>query len=180
MSNTSSTHQSINTIISDTPAVSASTTAAGDTIATTPLTLELAASSTLTSYESVPSPISVSTTSHPSATYVHSSGPPPLIPFSTVTSTLPPHMPSLNLGVNNSPNLTRSNTTISPLMASSTTDHNHSPQKFAASRLPKLILPTFYGNPLAWLTFWDSFQAAIHLNPNLSGVQKFNYLKDTS
>ena len=35
----------------------------------------------------------------------------------------------------------------------------------------------FSRNPLAWLTFWDSFQAAIHLNPNLSGVQKFNYLK---
>ena len=27
------------------------------------------------------------------------------------------------------------------------------------------------------MTFWDSFQAAIHLNPNLTGVQKFNYLK---
>ena len=32
-------------------------------------------------------------------------------------------------------------------------------------------------SPLDWLSFWDSFQAAIHLNPNLSGIQKFNYLK---
>jgi len=35
----------------------------------------------------------------------------------------------------------------------------------------------FSGNTLDWLTFWDSFRAAIHLNPNLSSVQKFNYLK---
>jgi len=27
------------------------------------------------------------------------------------------------------------------------------------------------------LTFWDSFQAVIHLNPSLCGVQKFSYLK---
>ena len=53
---------------------------------------------------------------------------------------------------------------------------SHTPQ-FAASRLPKLTLPMFSGNSLQWLTFWDSFQAAIHSNPNLSGVQKFNCLK---
>ena len=49
-----------------------------------------------------------------------------------------------------------------PLMGSSTTttmDHT----QFAASRLPKLTLPVFSGNPLTWLTFW---QAAIHLNLN--------------
>jgi len=50
-------------------------------------------------------------------------------------------------------------------------------QQFAMCRLPKLTLPTFAGNPLHWLTFWNSFQAAIHLDPNLTGVQKFNYLK---
>ena len=57
-------------------------------------------------------------------------------------------------------------------MGSSTTitmDHT----QFAA---PKVTLLVFSGNPLAWLTFWDSFQAAIHLNPNLSRAQKFNYL----
>lgn len=46
-----------------------------------------------------------------------------------------------------------------------------------ASRLPKLSLPTFSGNPLMWQTFWDSFEAAVHLNPNLTGVEKFNYLR---
>jgi len=40
--------------------------------------------------------------------------------------------------------------------------------QFAANRLPKLSLPMFSGNSLEWLTFWDSFQAAIHLNPSLS------------
>ena len=28
-----------------------------------------------------------------------------------------------------------------------------------------------------WQTFWDSFNAAVHTNPNLSGDQKFNYLQ---
>lgn len=44
------------------------------------------------------------------------------------------------------------------------------------SRLPKLSLPTFDGNPLQWQTFWDSFSAAVDSNPCLTGVQKFNYL----
>ena len=45
------------------------------------------------------------------------------------------------------------------------------------SRLPKLNLPYFSGDPLVWQTFWDSFEAAIHSNPSLTGVQKFNYFK---
>jgi len=45
------------------------------------------------------------------------------------------------------------------------------------SRLPKLALPTFNGNPLQWQTFWDSFSAAIDCNPHLSNVQKLNYLR---
>ena len=45
------------------------------------------------------------------------------------------------------------------------------------TRLPKLNLPYFSGDPLMWQTFWDSFSAAVHNNPNLTGVQKFNYLR---
>jgi hypothetical protein len=45
------------------------------------------------------------------------------------------------------------------------------------SRLPKLNLPTFSGNPLHWFTFWDSFQAAVHGNTALGDVQRFSYLK---
>ena len=46
-----------------------------------------------------------------------------------------------------------------------------------SSRLPKLNLPSFSGNPLKWSTFWDSFEAAVHSNTTLGGVQKFSYLK---
>ena len=45
------------------------------------------------------------------------------------------------------------------------------------SRLPKLSLPNFSGNPLAWQSFRDSFDAAVHNNPSLDGIQKFNYLR---
>ena len=44
-------------------------------------------------------------------------------------------------------------------------------------KLPKLNLPTFSGSTLDWLSFWDSYESAIHRNPSLSEVQKFNYLK---
>ena len=40
----------------------------------------------------------------------------------------------------------------------------------SSSRLPKLSLPTFSGNPLNWPTFWDSFEAAVHKNPHLTGI----------
>ena len=44
-------------------------------------------------------------------------------------------------------------------------------------RLPKISLPRFSGDPLKWTTFWDSYQSAIHLNPDISKVNKFNYLR---
>ena len=45
------------------------------------------------------------------------------------------------------------------------------------SRLPKLTLPTFEGDPLEWQTFWDSFDSAVHSNNVLSDVQRLNYLR---
>ena len=45
---------------------------------------------------------------------------------------------------------------------------------YSMSRLPKLALPTFDGNPLGWQSFWDSFCTAVHDNPYLSNVQKLN------
>ena len=45
------------------------------------------------------------------------------------------------------------------------------------SRLPKLNLPSFAGDPLTWQGFWYSFEAAVNSNAALDGVQKFNYLK---
>ena len=64
-----------------------------------------------------------------------------------------------------------------PLISTHSAAPSHHSQMFATSRLPKLTLPTFYGDPLTWQTFWDSFYVTIHANTNLSGVQKFNYLK---
>ena len=52
-----------------------------------------------------------------------------------------------------------------------------SPQPHNTSRLPKLELPTFSGDPLSWQSFWDSFDAAVNTNPTLSPIHKFNYLK---
>lgn len=44
-------------------------------------------------------------------------------------------------------------------------------------KLPKITLSHFSGNPLKWTSFWDSFKSAVHDNPALSQVDKFNHLK---
>ena len=51
------------------------------------------------------------------------------------------------------------------------------PPRELVSRLPKLTLPVFSGDPLTWQPFRDSFDAAVHNYPSLSKVQKFNYLR---
>ena len=45
--------------------------------------------------------------------------------------------------------------------------------------LPKINIKPFGGDPLEWLTFWDSFSAAIDKNLELSDVEKMNYLNGT-
>ena len=42
-------------------------------------------------------------------------------------------------------------------------------------KLHTLSIKTFYGNPLEFSSFWDSFRAAIHENDYLK-ITKFNYL----
>ncbi|GBO44059.1 hypothetical protein AVEN_257492-1 [Araneus ventricosus] len=44
-------------------------------------------------------------------------------------------------------------------------------------KLPKLSISKFYGQSSLWLSFWNSFEPAIHENDSLSEVSKFNYLK---
>ena len=44
-------------------------------------------------------------------------------------------------------------------------------------RLPKLSIKPFNGDITQWTTFWDSFKSAIHENPTLSDIDKFNYLR---
>ncbi|GFY55560.1 integrase catalytic domain-containing protein [Trichonephila inaurata madagascariensis] len=43
--------------------------------------------------------------------------------------------------------------------------------------LPKLSNQKFYGEMSQWLTFWNSFESAIHKNTSLDKISKFNYLK---
>ena len=38
-------------------------------------------------------------------------------------------------------------------------------------------MPNFSGNNIEWQSFWDSFESAVHMNPSLLDIQKFNYLK---
>ena len=44
-------------------------------------------------------------------------------------------------------------------------------------KLPMISLPRFGWNPVKWIPFWDSYKSAIHVNPDLSEVDKFNYLR---
>ena len=44
-------------------------------------------------------------------------------------------------------------------------------------KLPKLSIRKFGRDLTKWVTFRDSFDSAIHSNPSLSSVDKFNYLK---
>ena len=49
--------------------------------------------------------------------------------------------------------------------------------KTSKMKLPKLTLKKFSGDPTAWTPFWDSYESAIHQNPDLSDIDKFNYLQ---
>jgi len=44
--------------------------------------------------------------------------------------------------------------------------------------LPKVNIPTFDGDILNWVTFWEQFEIAIHSNKKLHDVQKLAYLRD--
>ena len=46
----------------------------------------------------------------------------------------------------------------------------------AAVKLPKLKLKSFGGELTQWMPFWESFEAAVHKNRQLTPVEKFNYL----
>ena len=58
------------------------------------------------------------------------------------------------------------------------TGHTHTHKVVAQPRvkLPKLTIKKFNGDLTKWVTFWDSFESAIHSNPTLSNVDKFSYL----
>ena len=68
--------------------------------------------------------------------------------------------------------------TAPPTTASATPPTTTAPPTARAStvRLPKLQLRHYNGDLTKWTSFWQSFQAAVDSNPELSGVEKFNYL----
>ena len=45
------------------------------------------------------------------------------------------------------------------------------------SKLPKLTLKRYSGDPTQWHAFWDSFSAAVQENNDVSQVDNFNYLR---
>ena len=88
---------------------------------------------------------------------------PPYVPCST-TYTQPLNRPFENAHATASHMIN-----LQPSVLSTASNQSH--------HLPKLALPTFSGNILEWQTFWDSYESAVHENPVLTNVQKFNYLK---
>ena len=48
----------------------------------------------------------------------------------------------------------------------------------ATTKLPKLVLKKFNGQPMAWQEFDDAFDSSVHKNPSLSDVDRFNYLRN--
>jgi len=70
---------------------------------------------------------------------------------------------------------------VSPPTTTTKSDHGEPTSGHAATqyftRLPKLEVPKYSGDPLNWQSFWDCFESAIHFNSNLSGVQKLSYLR---
>ena len=59
--------------------------------------------------------------------------------------------------------------------------HGAPPSLVSAShditRLPKLSIQMFSGDTLQWQSFWDCFEAAVHRNRSITGVQKLSYLR---
>lgn len=43
------------------------------------------------------------------------------------------------------------------------------------SRLPKIELLTFKGDPLKWQGFWDQFKISIHENERINDIDRFNF-----
>ena len=132
--------------------------------------------------------INIHSRPHPqSSVAASSSAPPSTIQSSGVVSSPPPVDPQPPTSASKESTtavelLSHDTTTISSVTESTTvTTHTTtpivSPQLYNSSRLPKLELPTFSGDPLNWQSFWDSFEAAVNSNPTLSPIYKFNYLK---
>ena len=96
-----------------------------------------------------------------------SSGSSPQPPSATSGSSSPLH----------SPKATHHESSKKPLEPSRREPGDTLPSPQCVTRLSKLEVPKYSGDPLNWQSFWDCFESAIHLNPNLCGVQKLSYLR---
>ncbi|XP_055645502.1 uncharacterized protein LOC129782116 [Toxorhynchites rutilus septentrionalis] len=65
----------------------------------------------------------------------------------------------------------------SATVASTPQDHRPPVQPTHSVRLPEINIPEFCGNPSNWIVFRDIFRSMIHMNVQLSSVQKMHYLK---
>ncbi|XP_058826837.1 uncharacterized protein LOC131686859 [Topomyia yanbarensis] len=61
--------------------------------------------------------------------------------------------------------------------ATSFINSEHSTSVHTYVRLPQINLPEFDGSYEKWLAFHDTFRALIDTSPELSGIQKFHYLR---
>lgn len=59
--------------------------------------------------------------------------------------------------------------------ATAVTAHTKSPNNWEV-KLPKINVPTFNGNILFWISFWEHFSAAVHSCTDLSQSKKLVYL----
>ena len=53
----------------------------------------------------------------------------------------------------------------------------HSNFHSSSIQLPTLEIPTFSGVKMRWKEFWDSFEATVDNNQNLTNIETLNYLK---
>ncbi|XP_064468663.1 uncharacterized protein LOC135382438 [Ornithodoros turicata] len=65
----------------------------------------------------------------------------------------------------------RESSTTTPARSGGPSGHS---LPYAAS-LPKLRIEPTIGDLFSWQSFWDQFNAAVHNNPNLSNVLRFQY-----
>ncbi|KAL1436376.1 hypothetical protein MTO96_049736 [Rhipicephalus appendiculatus] len=92
---------------------------------------------------------------------------------STINETNQPRHAGTSDGSSNSMGAARSETT-GPNLA----DYSSRPRAPALRvALPKLQVPVFSGENSEWQGFWENYEATIHTHPDVTGIEKFKYLK---
>ena len=80
-----------------------------------------------------------------------------------------------NLSESTSANEVQIGSNSSPPSASAS-NSSSSVRRNTQVKLPKLELKKFNGDHSAWISFWDSYEASVHNNENLTAIEKFNNL----